>query len=272
MKAWIYGGSLLLGLAIGGMIGGARDWGMATPGTRAGKAAPSKTARSPETLETTVTRMVSSASPAMKENVPLDQAIDILVAERKSPLRTRAFLNSRIQAMTSAQLTQALANGEVQTEAELREAARRLTAEDPEGTFTYMEKQAFRLRGMENMYTFLDTMLHTWADADAPAVMARLQKMSRGGSQQDWSLRFSDYWAGIDPAAAAANFDALVYLRNMATQGDMIFSDRSYAEKIVRSWTQRDEEGMNRYLKDLPAGPRRDALEKAAKALTASKP
>jgi len=86
-------------------------------------------------------------------------------------------------------------NGEIQTKEEIAEGARRLTTEDPEDTFNHLNSHDFRLYGMANVYTFIDTLLQTWADSDAPAVVARLQKMKRGGSQQDMSGRFINYRA-----------------------------------------------------------------------------
>ena len=182
-------------------------------------------------------------------------------------MRTRAFLKSRIQMMTTEQLAQAVLAGDVQSPAEIDEAARRLAKEDPEGTFNQLEAGNIRVYGMENHYTFVDALLQTWGDADAVAVMRRLKKMKRGGAQQDYSLRFSSYWTKIDPSAAARNFDDLIYLRNMQDRGTMVFTDNTYAEEIVRSWKRKNENGMRDYIAELPAGGRKEALEQAMRKL-----
>jgi hypothetical protein len=97
--------------------------------------------------------------------------------------------------------------------------------------------------------------------------LARLKKMKRGGSQQDSSLRFSGYWARIDPEAAARHFSDLVYLRNMQDQGAMVFTDNTYARQIVKSWQQKDDEAMLQFIDDLPSGRQRDAFVEAASKL-----
>jgi hypothetical protein len=101
--------------------------------------------------------------------------------------------------------------------------------------------------------------------------MERLKKINRGGSQQDFSLRFSRYWAKIDPAAAARNFSDLVYLRNMQDKGDMVFTDNTYAADIVKSWKEKDEQAMRDYIGSLPDGRVRDALKNAAEKLDGPK-
>lgn len=271
MKYWIYSGSLLLGVVIGTSLmcstGGFVS--RRTASDDSVKAVNGKAARTPESVGVRIERMISAETAAMIGNMPLNKATDVLFAERKSPMRTRAFLKNRIQMMTTDQLNQALMNGEVQTKAELEEVARRLATEDPEGAFNHYVSHHYRLNGMDHVYTFLDRMLQTWADADAPAVMAGLQKMTRGGSQQDMSLRFSGYWAKIDPEAAARHFNELVYLRNMQDQGAMVFTDNPFAEQIVKSWKQKDETAMREYIGKLPGGRERDALENAVKKLDA---
>jgi len=267
MKIWIYAASMLLGALMGtalvrtvGDLSGSR----ASAADRA-DAARKKSARGPEPIGVRIGRMIAAETPAMDENVPINDALEILFNEKKSPLRTRAFLKSRIQTMTRDQLKQALMNGEIQTDSEIREAARRLTNEDPDGTFNDLNSHVYKLWGMDNRYAFIDTMLQTSADADAPAVMRRLQQMKRGGSQMDHSLRFSNYWANVDPAAAARNFSDLVYLRNMSVQGTTVFTDKTYAESIVTSWKRKDEEAMRAYIGNLPPGKERDAFESALK-------
>lgn len=264
MKAWIYVAALSLGLMIGSVLVHPPDSAQGGPKhpelTEAGR--PS---RLPEAVGVGVSRLISSESPAMSDDLSINKALDVLFAERKSPMRTRAFLKNRIQMMTTDQLTQAMLSGDVQSPAELKEVAQRLAKEDPEGTFNRLEAQEFRIYGMENIYTFVDALLQTWGDADAVAVMNRLKKMKRGGSQQDYSLRFSGYWAKVDPAAAAWNFNDLIYLRNMQDQGDMVFTDHRYAEEIVKSWKRKDEEAMRDYVQKLPAGREKNALENALK-------
>ena len=273
MKNWIYLGALLLGVVIGTSLLRATD-GFASRRMALDdsvKTVSVKAARVPESVGVRIGRMISAETPAMNEDMPLNKAMDLLFAERKSPMRTRAFLKNRIQMMTMDQLVQALKNGEIQTKAEIDEAARRLAREDPEGTFNHMTADDFRLSGMDNYYTFSDGLTQTWADTDAPAVMARLQKMTRGGAQQDMSLRFSGYWAKIDPEAAAHHFDDLIYLRNMQDQGAMVFTDNSYAEQIVKSWKQKDEMAMREYIGKLPDGRERKSLERAVKKLDTPK-
>jgi hypothetical protein len=273
MKNWIYAGALLLGVVIGTSLVHTTD-GAAIQRTASDDsvtAVNGKAARAPEPVGVRIGRLISAETTAMNEDMPLNKATDVLFAERKSPMRTRAFLKNRIQMMTTDQLYQALMNAEVQTKAELEEAARRLATEDPEGVFNHFVSDEFRLSGMDNVYTFMDRMLQTWADVDAPAVMAGLQKMTRGGSQQDMSLRFSGYWAKIDPEAAARHFNDLVYLRNMQDQGAMVFTDNPFAEQIVKSWKQKDEAAMREYIGKLPGGREREALEKAAEKLDTSK-
>lgn len=266
MKAWIYVAALSLGLLIGNLLIHSPD--SAQGGLRNSQITEAaRPARPPEPVGVSISRMISAETTAMGEDVPINKALDVLFAERKSPMRTRAFLKNRIQMMTTDQLIQAMLSGDVQSPAELKEIAQRLAKEDPEGTFNRLEAQEIRIYGMENNYTFVDALLQTWADADAVAVMSRLKKMKRGGSQQDTSLRFSGYWAMIDPAAAARNFKDLIYLRNMQVQGDMDFTDQRYAEEIVKSWKQKDEDGMRDYVQKLPAGREKNALEKAVKKL-----
>ncbi len=266
MKFWSYAVALLLGVLIGTVLVRTVIPSQSAS-TRSEIGGSRQTTRVPEPVGVSISRMISAESTAMNESVPINKALDVLFAERKSPMRTRAFLKNRIQMMTIHQLTQALINGDVQSAAELREVAQRLAKEDPEGTFNHLEAQELRVYGMENIYAFVDALLQTWGDSDAVAVMNRLKKMKRGGSQQDFSLRFSGYWAKIDPAAAARNFDDLIYLRNMQDRGDMVFTDSSYAAEIVKSWTQKDETGMRDYIASLRGGRERDALNSALKKL-----
>ncbi len=266
MKSAIYIAAMLLGAAIGTALVRTSDRSSIGMDARDGSSLSmiEKSSRPPEAVGVRVSRMISAATPAMREDIPIDKATDLLFAERKSPMRTRAFLKNRIQTMTREQLVQSFMNGEIQTMEEIEEGTRRLASDDPELTFNQLASGDLKLYGMDNIYKFTDTLLQTWADVDAPAVMTRLQKMERGGSQQDTSLRFSKYWAKIDPAAAARNFSDLIYLRNMQDQGDMIFTDKRYADEIVKSWKQKDEEAMRKYIADLPAGRERAALEAAA--------
>lgn len=268
MRKWIYLAFLVLGGVIGTALVHREKWQLRTL-VPAGKSATveGKFPRAPEGVGAKISRMISAESPAMSGSVPINKALDVLFAERKSPMRTRAFLKSRIQMMTTGQLTQAVLAGDVQSPAEIDEVARRLAKEDPEGTFNHLEAGDIRVYGMENFYTFLDALLQTWSDTDAVAVMQRLQKMKRGGSQQDFSLRFSTYWTKIDPSAAARNFDDLIYLRNMQVRADMAFTENTYAEEIVRSWKRKDENTMLDYIAGLPTGGRKEALEKAVKKL-----
>ncbi len=262
MKASIYLGSLLIGLGIGAALLATRDVFFPHRPERmeAAESLHRKIAHPLETVGGRIGRMVSSQSGAMDPNLPIDKAVDLLFAERKSPLRTRAFLKSRIQLMTPDQLLQSLMNGEVRTQAELDEVGRRLGAEDPDQTFDRLEAGNLRFYRVEEGNAFMDALLQSRADADASAVLARLKKMKRGGSQQDFSLRFSDYWARIDPAAAARNFSDLIYLRNMQDFGEMVFTDNSYAERIVSHWSQKDEAAMRETIAGLPPGRARDAL------------
>lgn len=272
MRAWIYAGTLLLGVMIGTVMVGTTDRIARRPidSDDSAEAVYRKSARAPESVAVRIGRMISAETPTMNEDMPLNKATDVLFSERKSPMRTRAFLKSRIQMMTSDQLVQSMVNGEIQTKAEIEEATRRLATEDPEGTFNHWESD-FRLYGMDNIYAFADTLLQTWADADAPAVLKRLQKMKRGGSQFDRSTRFSNYWAKIDPAAAASHFNDLVYLRSMSDKGKVGSTDQAYAEAIVRSWKQKDEAAMREYIEKLPDGQEREAFEEALKKLDAPK-
>lgn len=266
MKAWIYVAALSLGLLIGSVLVRTPD--PAQGGLKHSQITESgRPARSPEPVGVSISRMISAETTAMDEDVPINKALDVLFAERKSPMRTRAFLKNRIQMMTTDQLTQAMLSGDVQSPAELKEVAQRLAKEDPEGTFSRLEALQLRIYGMENSYTFVDALLQTWADADAVAVMNRLKKMKRGGAQQDYSLRLSGYWAMIDPAAAARHFNDLIYLRNMQVQGDMDFTDQRYAEEIVKSWKQKDEDAMRDYVGNLRGGRERDAFENAVNKL-----
>ena len=125
---------------------------------------------------------------------------------------------------------------------------------------------------MDRLYAFLDAHLQTWGDRDAPALLARLKKMERGGSQQDSSLRFTDYLAKTNPAVAARHFTDIIQLRNMDDFGKMVLNDGAYARKIAESWMRSDEPGMRAYVAGLSAGREREAFEKAmADALAARK-
>ena len=116
---------------------------------------------------------------------------------------------------------------------------------------------------MDRLYAFLDAHLQTWGDRDAPALLARLKKMERGGSQQDSSLRFTDYLAKTNPAVAARHFTDIIHLRNMDDFGKMVLNDEAYARKIADSWVRIDEAGMREYVAGLAAGRERAAFEKA---------
>lgn len=263
-RAGIYAAALLLGGGVGTILVGMKDGRLFHfAGADGDRVVMLRSSHGTEPVGVRIGRLVSAGSPAMRESVPIDKALDLLFAERKSPLRTRAFLKSRIQIMTTEQLTQAVSGGEVRSVVELAEVARRLAKEDPQGTFDRLEAGDLEFSTMENLYGFVDALLQTWSDTDAAAVLERLKKMKRGGSQQDFSLRFSSYWTKIDPAAAAGNFDDLIYLRNMRDSGDMVFTDNSYAEEIVKSWSQKDAGAMQDYINALPAGRKREALEKA---------
>ena len=221
--------------------------------------------------EARVRHLLIAESPAMDEKVGFRDAVDQLFGERRSPLRTRAFLKSRIQLMSRDQLVLAMMDGQVDTLSEIREATRRLTLEDPQDTFTLYEKQQLRFRTMDRLYAFLDTHLQTWGDRDAPAVLARLKKMNRGGSQQDSSLRFTDYLAKTNPAVAARHFTDIVHLRNMDDFGKMVLNDGAYARKVTESWLRTDEPGMRAFVAGLAAGREREAFEKAMTQAQASR-
>jgi hypothetical protein len=272
MKRWIYLASLVLGGAIGTALVHRGD-----PPTSRSDAmerasdANGNLTRAPEGVGAKISRLISSESPATSGSMPINKALDVLFSERKSPMRTRAFLKSRIQMMTTEQLTQTVLAGEVQSPAEIDEVARRLARENPEGTFDHLEAGEIRVYGVENSYIFVDALLQTWSDADAMAVMQRLKKMKRGGSQQDFSLRFSTYWTKIDPSAAARNFDDLIYLRNMQVRADMAFTENTYAEEIVSSWKRKDENAMRDYIAGLPAGSKKGSFEKAVGKLESPK-
>lgn len=268
MRKWIYLASLAVGGCIGTVLVPRGDQQTQAPAPAENAATMyGKLNRAPEGVGAKISRLISSESPAMDGNAPVNKALDALFAERKSPLRTRAFLKSRIQMMTTGQLTQALLAGEVQSPAEIDEVARRLAKEDPEGTFDHLEAGNIRVNGMENHHTFVNALLQTWGDADAMAVMRRLKKMKRGGAQQDYSLRFSSYWTKIDPSAAARNFDELIYLRNLQVRADLAFTENTYADEIVKSWQRKDENAMLDYIAELPVGGKKEALEKAVRKL-----
>ena len=273
MKYWIYLGALISGMGIGGPLFHSTSGSFLSHGPLEHEASPPHRMDSrsePNTVK--MRRLITSETEAMDEKIPMDKALEMLSSQRKSPLRVRAFLKNRIQWMTTDQLNQALMNGEIQTRAELQEAIRRLAKEDPEGTFNHLEAQHYPMQSMDNTYVVIDGLLQTWADTDAPAVMARLQKMKRGGSQQDMSLRFSDYWAKINPAAAAEHFNDLIYLRNMQNEGTMVFTDDAYARRIVKSWQEKDETAMHNYIAALSPGEEKNAFENALKNLKPSNP
>ena len=233
-KYWIYMGALAIGLLLGNAIlrANGRQEPVGTNSENARIVGNGENRRPPEAVGVRIGRLITAESVAMDASMPLDKATDVLFTERKSPMRTRAFLKNRIQMMTTDQLKQALMNGEIQTEAELLEATRRLAKEDPVGTFDQAMAGDFRIYGVANHYTFYDTLMETWADYDAPSAMARLKKMKHGGSQQETSLRFSAYWAKIDPEAAARHFSDLVYLRNMQGKDQKVFTDNVFADQI----------------------------------------
>ncbi|MBB5349957.1 hypothetical protein HNR46_000178 [Haloferula luteola] len=208
-------------------------------------------------------RLLRDQSPSMDEGISMKIAAQQLADEKRSPLRTRAFLRSKIAFMDHDQLVMEMMDGDIDTLPEIREAARRLTQEDPQGTFTAFEKGLFRLNTMEKLYAFLDTLLQTWTDQDAPAVMNRLKGMKRGGAQQDASLRFSDYWARTKPDEAAESFSDLIYLRNMDDFGHMDFNEVEYARKIVESWSQRDLAALVTFVDRLPRGRVKLAFDEA---------
>ena len=212
-------------------------------------------------MEAGVRHLLREESAALDERVAFRDAVDQLFGDRRSPLRTRAFLKSRIHLMGRDQLVLAMMDGEIDTLSEIREATRRLTLEDPQDTFTHYEKLHFRFRTMDRLYAFLDTHLQTWGDHDAPAVLARLKGMARGGSQQDSSLRFSDHLARTNPAMAARHFKDIIPLRNMDDFGKMALNDRAYARRIVDSWMKRDEPAMREFVAGLPEGRERETFE-----------
>ncbi|RYD33495.1 MAG: hypothetical protein EOP87_10895 [Verrucomicrobiaceae bacterium] len=224
--------------------------------------------RMPETVAAVTDRLISAASPAMEEGRPINSGLDLLFAERKSPMRTRAFLNSRIQMMTPDQLLRILMNGDVRSQPELEAIARRLARENPEATFDLYNAGRLQLYGMESIYTFTDNFLRTWGETSTDAVISRLAKMKRGGSQQDLTLRFSDHLARTNPEAAARDFTRIVYLRNMQDTGDMTFTHDRFAAEILRSWSTKDEAGMRGFVEGLPpSSPERATFDRAAKKL-----
>jgi hypothetical protein len=114
---------------------------------------------------------------------------------------------------------------------------------------------------MDRLYAFLDTLLQTWGDQDAPAVLERLKGMARGGCQQDSSLRFSDHLARTNPAIAARHFKDIIPLRNMDDFGKMALNDRTYARKIVDSWMKSDAPALREFVAGLPGGRERETFE-----------
>ncbi|GAA5481397.1 hypothetical protein [Haloferula sargassicola] len=236
------------------------------PPSSAAKPAPSADSPGPETA---FGRLVRQGSPNLLSASTRDAA-QALADEKRSPLRTRAFLRTKIELMDHDQLVLEMMDGDIDTLPEIRAATRRLTLEDPEGTFTAYERGLYRLNTMEKLYAFLDTLLHTWTDADAPALLSRLKAMKRGGSQQDASLRFSDYWAGTQPEAAAQYFTDLISIRNMDDFGRMAFNEQGYARKIAEAWQRTDEEGLREFVSRLPKGSTKTAFGSAIKDMEAA--
>lgn len=223
-----------------------------------------RSTRVPESVTAATDRLISASSPAMEEGRPINSSLELLFAERKSPMRTRAFLNNHIQMMTVDQLIGILMKGDVRSQPELEAIARRLARENPEATFDLYDADRLQLYGMESVYTFTDAFLRTWGETSPDAVISRLAKLKRGGRQQDLTLRFSDHLARTHPEAAARDFSRIVYLRNMQDTGDMVFTHDRFAGEILRSWSGKDEAGMRHFLDGLPEGPERSTFLRAA--------
>lgn len=267
MKVWIYYTlALLLGIIFGTialrlLAPAGQNTGSALQET---SAANQKQTRKIESHGARINRLLTDQSPSLSESIPLDEAYELLFSEKKSPLRSSAFLKHRIYLMTREQLEQALANGEIQTKAEITEAAARLTREDLAATFQNRLTFKYKLYGMPNVVTFIESMQKTAANEDPLKMLSSLQGLKRGGVQQYNSLRFSHHWAATDPAAAVEHFDSLVYLRNQSAK-ELQFTGKKYAAEIVKSWREKDPEALQNYVANLPEGEKRTSFELALK-------
>ena len=93
MRKWIMVAALLAGMGIGMAVFRGADHFQSQGGTveDSASAAIHKSQRAPEAVGARISRMIATETTAMNENVPINQALDVLFAEGKSPLRTRAF-------------------------------------------------------------------------------------------------------------------------------------------------------------------------------------
>lgn len=178
--------------------------------------------------------------------------------EKLSPLRAKSFLGSRIQQLSKDELLDKLRAGEIQTTDELAVVARRLTEESPHEVFDIYEKPSVPFRSMDGLYAFFNSMVWTWLQKDPASLQKRIQGLPRGGAQQDISLRFSGFWAQLDPAAASEQFEDLVYLRNMTVRGKQELRGDVYADMLVKSWSLKDAVGLQRYIDELPEGEKKE--------------
>lgn len=264
MRIVIYAASLAIGLVLGTLIFRNVPGVGATPSESEGmRESFGKTSiRSGASSAVRADRMILRTSRALNHQVPLDEATMLLLEERKSPMRTRAFLKKRVHLMNLFELNEAFMNGEIQGAAEIREAARRIMSEDPDLGFKNF-REGYQFDSLQNRFEFSDAMLQLVTDDNesALAMMRRLQAMDRGGRRNYLSMWLSRYWAQKDPAVAVTHFDELIRIKGILYGRDYLYEE--YSADLVRSWMPKDEEGMRAYVSALPSGRKRDALSKA---------
>ncbi len=207
--------------------------------------------------------LIKNSSEALQGEKPFEGLARDIDRERRSPLRTSAFLKLHIAAHDTATLVAILREGGLGTSGELEEVATRLVREDPELAFSLFYENKIRFRTMEDLYAFSNRMLETWVrEGDPEDFLKRLSALPRGGSQMDSALRFSKLWAENAPNVAAENFDELVRLRNFRMSADGTTTDNEFANVLVSAWSKKDENELRQFVLKNPESPLGNAFRK----------
>ena len=269
----LWSAALVLGLVCGRMMHSAI-------GGSSGAVATGQGAAGRESLEAHAQRsslMSSTSRYLWRETAELrdpetyDRGVERLHRDSRSPLRAVSLQSHRIQNSSFEEWEHLIAEGKVDRLEILAEVGAYLARLDPERALHFLFHGSKSFDTLEHFYAFRDSVVATITKTDPQRVFDTLKAMKRGGAQMDNSRFFSESWAKNDPRAAADHFEELMPLRNMAMEGPSPkIPYAEFSQIIMKSWISKDPAEARAYLEDLPASPKRNALQAAFDRLKAN--
>lgn len=267
-------GVYMLGLIVGGLLGFLLPAGWDKTHRERASVDESKSATRlsfgvPEPDPESYTSILVNEMQGMESSLRFSEASKRLKESRLSPIRSKAFLKSRMHTMTKDEAFKALEDGEITGMDDLRAMAWRLAEDHAEETFRRAKIQRLVDYGnIDGYYAFDTAFIHAWLHYhDGADYMKILSSMKPGGGRQDSAYRFTDSWAWKDPRATAENFDQLVELRSIMGGRSLAERQQRYAYNILRSWRHSNAEEMLQYIEGLPSGAHKTAFEAALQRL-----